>query len=77
VRAGRGLAPDSDLGERLVTTGVGPLAPDEHAAALARGLAVAEGFAARGLIAGAFLVLGPETRATGRLAALLPETFDA
>src|SRR5690606_39975170 len=36
------LQPDSDLGERLVTTSVGPLSPLEIAQALDKGLAVAE-----------------------------------
>src|SRR5690606_38926436 len=49
-RPARDLAPDSDLGDRPVTTGVGPLSPGEIGAALARGLAVAEGFRRRGLI---------------------------
>ncbi|MFN3548965.1 MAG: UPF0280 family protein, partial [Mesorhizobium sp.] len=44
------LAPDSDLGERLVTTSVGALAAGEVAEALERGLAVAEDFRSRGLI---------------------------
>ena len=36
------LAPDSDLGERLVTVDVGALTPAEVGQALAGGLAVAE-----------------------------------
>lgn len=51
------LAPDSDLGPRLVTTGVGPLTPPECEAALAAGRAVAEDFIARGLIRAAYLAL--------------------
>lgn len=51
------LAPDSDLGRRLVTTGVGPLTLAERDAALACGRAVAEDFMARGLIRAAYLAL--------------------
>ncbi len=61
------LAPDSDLGGRLVTTGVGPLAAAEIAAALDRGLRVAEDFRARGLIAAAALFLQDEIRVSGVL----------
>ena len=38
----RALAPDSDLGDRLVTTDVGALSSEEVAEALERGLAEAE-----------------------------------
>lgn len=54
--------PDSDLGERLVTVGVGPLARDEIAAALDAGARLARRFAARGLIAACALHLAGETR---------------
>ncbi|MBR0672181.1 UPF0280 family protein [Neoroseomonas soli] len=63
------LDPDSDLGERLVTVEVGPLAAGDVAAALAAGLARAEAYRASGRILGAALRLGGELRATG-LAAL-------
>jgi hypothetical protein len=56
------LAPDSDLGGRLVTVGVGPLAPAEIAQALEAGLAVAEDLRRRGLIEGAALFLKGESR---------------
>ncbi len=56
---------DSDLGDRLVTVAVPPLAPDDRARALQSGLAAAEGFRARGLIAGAALFLQGEARTTG------------
>lgn len=56
------LAPDSDLGERLVTTGVGPLSAGEIDDALARGVAFADGLRARSLIAGALLMLNGEVR---------------
>jgi hypothetical protein len=50
-----------------VTVGVGPLAPGDVAAALARGLACAEGLRARGLIAGAALFLQAEVRVAGAM----------
>jgi ApbE superfamily uncharacterized protein (UPF0280 family) len=67
----RDLAPDSDLGDRLVTRGVGALTAGEVDAALAAGVVVAEGLVGRGLIAGAALHLAGATRVVGiRLAAL-------
>lgn len=66
-RPARALAPESDLGDRLVTVGVGPLTPEETDTALAAGMARAEGFRARGLIAGALLSLGGRLRTTGPL----------
>jgi ApbE superfamily uncharacterized protein (UPF0280 family) len=65
------LAPDSDLGERLVTTDVGALLPDEIATALSGGLAVAEDFHRRGLIVGAALFLAGEVRLCGSPAPFL------
>jgi ApbE superfamily uncharacterized protein (UPF0280 family) len=59
------LQPDTDLGERLVTTGVGALAPAEIARALAGGLAVADAFLARGQIEGAALFLGGHQAVAG------------
>ncbi|WP_027143797.1 thiamine biosynthesis protein ApbE [Mesorhizobium sp. WSM3626] len=64
----RELSPDSDLGARLVTQGVGTLAPDEVARALDNGLAVAEDFRRRGLIAASALFLGGEARISGSVA---------
>ncbi len=58
----RELAPDSDLGDRLVTVRVGRLTPAEVDEALAAGLAVAEDFRRRGLIEGAALFLAGESR---------------
>jgi ApbE superfamily uncharacterized protein (UPF0280 family) len=52
------LDPDSDLGDRLVTVGLGELKPAEIRQALAAGLAEAERFRARGLIRAAILHLG-------------------
>ena len=53
----RALAPDSDLGDRLVTRAVGPLQPDEIERALDAGLRVADALRRQGLIAGAALNL--------------------
>jgi ApbE superfamily uncharacterized protein (UPF0280 family) len=61
------LAPDSDLGERLVTTDVGLLEGHEIAEALERGLAVAEAYRRRGLIEAAGLFLCGEVRMSGEL----------
>ncbi|MER8519144.1 UPF0280 family protein [Mesorhizobium sp. M0643] len=67
VRA-RDLAPDSDLGDRLVTHGVGLLSAAEIAIALEGGFAVAEEFRRRGLIAAAALFLGGQARIAGPMA---------
>lgn len=67
-RPARELAPDSDLADMLVTTGVGELAPHEIEAALARGLAMAEEFRRRGLIEAAALFLAGQARFTSGLA---------
>lgn len=66
-RAAVELAPDSDLGRRLVTVDVARLSPAGRAAALDSGLAVAEAMYARGLIRGAFLGLQGEMRVAGPL----------
>lgn len=70
----RSLDPDSDLGERLVTVGVGALPGALVAEALARGLREAERMAERGLIAAACLRCQGQEVATreaeGRLAPL-------
>jgi uncharacterized protein len=67
------LAPDSDLGDRLVTVDVGPLGDAEVAEALGRGLAAAQDMRARGLIGAAFLTLNDQSRA----AADIPELAHA
>ncbi|MER8559707.1 MULTISPECIES: UPF0280 family protein [unclassified Mesorhizobium] len=67
VRA-RDLAPDSDLGDRLVTQGVGPLSALEIDIALEGGFAGAEEFRRRGLIAAAALFLGGQARIAGPMA---------
>jgi ApbE superfamily uncharacterized protein (UPF0280 family) len=61
------LQPDSDLGERLVTTAVGALSGEEVVAALARGAAAAEDFRRRGLIEAAALFLDGQVRVCGAL----------
>ncbi|MEJ6785722.1 UPF0280 family protein [Aminobacter sp. Piv2-1] len=66
-RPARQLAPDSDLGERPVTTAVGPLSAPEVAAALDAGLQVVEDFRRRGLIEAAALFLGRDARFSGLL----------
>ncbi|TGS89942.1 UPF0280 family protein, partial [Mesorhizobium sp. M8A.F.Ca.ET.213.01.1.1] len=68
----RDLAPDSDLGDRLVTQGVGALSPGEVARALDNGLAVAEDFRRRGLISASALFLAGETRISGSVALAAP-----
>ncbi len=59
------LAPDSDLGDRLVTHGVGELFPAEIAAALDAGVVVARSLLTRGLIRSAALHLRGDTRVVG------------
>jgi ApbE superfamily uncharacterized protein (UPF0280 family) len=61
----RSLAPDSDLGDLLVTQDVGTLSAEEVDCALQAGMAVAEGLAAEGLIGSAALHLSGETRIVG------------
>lgn len=59
------LDPDSDLGERPVTVGVGALDPASIDAALERGADAARTMRARGLIVAAALTLRGETRTVG------------
>jgi ApbE superfamily uncharacterized protein (UPF0280 family) len=59
------LAPDTDLGARPVTTGVGALTPGEKGAALANGAAAAERYRRRGLIHAAALFLAGESVVVG------------
>ena len=68
----RDLAPDSDLGDRLVTQEVGRLSSAEIATALDSGLAVAEDFRRRGLIAASALFLAGQTRISGAMALAAP-----
>lgn len=66
------LSPDTDLGARLVTQGVGTLAFGEVARALDNGLVVAEDFRRRGLIVASALFLGGEARISGSMALAAP-----
>ena len=59
------LTPDSDLGNRLVTTDLGPLSRKECATALSFGLERAEMMRQSGLIAAAILFLQDQHCATG------------
>lgn len=61
------LQNDSDLGEILVTTGLGPLTQAEVARALTNGEAAARAYAAHDLIAGAALFLHSCSRTLGAL----------
>lgn len=61
------LQPDTDLGDRLVTTGVGALTALEAARALANGARVAEAMVRDGLIAAAALFLAGQSRMAGTL----------
>jgi ApbE superfamily uncharacterized protein (UPF0280 family) len=65
----RNLAPDSDLGGRLVTRDVGKLSSAEIAAALDAGVAVASSLVDERLIDSAALHLKGETRVVGANAA--------
>lgn len=62
----RSLAPDSDLGDLLVTQGVGHLSRGEVETALDAGVVVARQLVADGLIRSAALHLGRETRVVGK-----------
>lgn len=66
----RALDPDSDLGDLLVTTAVGPLATPQIIAALEAGRARAEQFRRRGLIFDAALMLQGEARILGHTRSL-------
>ena len=67
------LDDDTDLGDALVTTGVGALDPESVAAALDNGMSAAVRMVKDGSIAGAALFLCGETRVAGDVeTALLP-----
>lgn len=72
-RPAREMSPDSDLGNRPVTVGVGPLTAREIAAALDRGRRFAESCRRRGLIEAALLVLAGRARTAGAVNLLQPE----
>jgi len=59
------LAPDSDLGGRLVTVAVAMVSPEETAQALQAGLVLAEEYRRRGLITAAALFLNGATAFAG------------
>ena len=59
------ISPDNDLGERLVTRGVGRLSTDEISAALDAGEAKAGELKSSGLIRSAAILLQGETRVVG------------
>lgn len=61
------VSPGSDLAARLVTMHVAPLSPDRISAALDVGEAAARSMQARGLIAGALIVLQGAARVVGDL----------
>jgi len=61
----RDLAPDNDLGDRLVTQGVGELSTGEVAAALDAGVVVAKALLSERLIRSAALHLRGDTRVVG------------
>jgi uncharacterized protein len=60
-RPAQDLAPDSDLGARLVTVAVGALSRAEIALALNRGATLARALTLRGVIGSACLALGGQT----------------
>jgi ApbE superfamily uncharacterized protein (UPF0280 family) len=69
----RSLVPDSDLGELLVTQGVGELSAEEADWALQAGMAVAEKLVAKGLIHSVALHLSGETRIVGAALTCRPD----
>ena len=68
------LSPDSDLGDRLVTTAVGPLSVNETAEALRRGAGTARRLLEDGRIGGALLTLNAQTRQIGAAAPITEDT---
>ena len=74
--AANAIQPDSDLGSRFVTQGVGPLSDGEVAEALDRGVAYAEGLVANGTIIACALHLGGETRTVGDVSIEQPRRLE-
>ena len=72
------LSPDSDLGDRPVTTGIGPLSLAQSARALDAGEAAAARMCAQRLILGAVLVLGAQVRIVGEVPGIdaMPHAMD-
>jgi len=71
------LAPDSDLGARLVTQGVGELSDEEIGLALSFGATTARKLIERGVIVAAALNLQGETRTVSALPQRRPTGFPA
>ena len=69
----REIQADNDLGDRLVTVGVGNLTPDETGRALDCGLAAATAYQQRGLIEAAAIFLNSDLRTLGALTLKEPE----
>lgn len=67
----RDLDPDSDLGDRLVVTGVGPLTDRQIALALAQGVKIADDLCRKRIILGVHLQLAGASRTSGLSARLL------
>lgn len=74
--AARELAPDSDLGDRLVTQAVGELSIDDVNRALHAGVETAQRLQNIGLIRSAALNLQGETRVVGSMLELSPLLLD-
>ncbi|MEP1441592.1 MAG: UPF0280 family protein [Hyphomicrobiales bacterium] len=72
-QAAQELSPDSDLGERLVTIGVGPLSGMDIDSALSRGAHVAQRYLESGLIASAYLSLQGRHRIVSLDKAIAPK----
>ncbi|MEQ9643764.1 MAG: UPF0280 family protein [Alphaproteobacteria bacterium] len=68
-RPARELMPDSDLGDRLVTVGVGPLADAQVVEAIAAGQAAAMAMWRRGLVHGAIVALAGRVAVIGEVPA--------
>ncbi|MCU9847028.1 UPF0280 family protein [Defluviimonas sp. WL0024] len=66
-RRARAVAPDSDLGDRLVTVAVAALSADERAQALDAGAARARAVIAMGRARAVFLALQGDSRAVGKV----------
>ena len=66
------LDPDSDLGDRLVVTDVGPLTDHQTALALDQGTRIADDLCRHRTILGAHLQLGKASRSTGLSTGLIP-----
>jgi len=73
----RDLSPDSDLGQRLVVTGLSGLTHTDIQTALAAGMRVAEDMCRRGLVSGALLHLLGDSAVVGQLQTASHEDRDA